>query len=203
MPEEIREPWGDWDPAAPAEAAGLFGACGVPWWIAGGYALELFAGRRLRAHADLDVLLLRRDQLAVQAVLGGWQWWAADPPGVLRPWRPGEILPPAVHDVWCRPGAASPWRIQIMLDDHDGDDWVSRRNPLLRRRIGEIGLLGTASVPYLAPEIQLFYKAAHPRPKDESDFAAVLPLLGDVRRRWLDDAIAATYGKAHPWRSAL
>jgi hypothetical protein len=36
-------------------------------------------------------------------VLAGWEWWAAVPPGILRPWAPGETVPAAVHDIWCRP----------------------------------------------------------------------------------------------------
>ncbi len=36
--------------------------------------------------------------------------------------------------------------------------------------------------PYLAPEIQLFYKAKGLRPKDELDFARTLPTLDQQRR---------------------
>ena len=48
--------------------AGLF--ADVPWWcVAGGHAVELAVGRPLRPHSDIDVLLLRRDQLAAQHAL--------------------------------------------------------------------------------------------------------------------------------------
>lgn len=56
--------------------------------------------------------------------------------------------------------------------------------------------------PHLAPEIQLFYKAKQPRPKDEADFAAVLPFLTQERRRWLSEALAHSFG-AHPWQDQL
>ena len=79
-------PWGVWDPASPAEAVDIFSGCQARWWIAGGYAIELAAGRPIREHSDIDILLLRRDQLAVQRVLPAWEWHAADPPGTLRPW---------------------------------------------------------------------------------------------------------------------
>jgi hypothetical protein len=45
----------------------------------------------------------RPDQLQVQRALHGWEWQAADPPGTLRPWRPGEYLRAGIHDIWCRP----------------------------------------------------------------------------------------------------
>lgn len=187
----------DWEPAGVAEVVGLFGGLDVPWWVAGGHAVELFVGRSVREHGDIDVLLLRRDQLAVQRALAGWEWWAADPPGRLRRWSPGEVLPVGVHDVWCRPAADRPWRVQVMLDEADGDDWVSRRDPLVRRPVAELGLV-RGGVPCLAPEVQLFYKAAARRAKDEVDFAVVAPLLSAERRAWLDGVLPP----GHPWRSA-
>jgi hypothetical protein len=173
-----------------------------PWWIAGGFAIELAVGRPVRDHADIDVLVLRQDHLRIQQALHGWEWWAADPPGTLRPWLPREQLPPAVHDIWCRPGPAGPWRIQVMIDESSDGDWVSRRNPGIRRPIASIGKTSTDGIPYLAPEIQLFYKAKNLRPKDETDFTAVLPSLTREQRQWLSDAIARTHGD-HPWRDRL
>ncbi|WP_433179425.1 nucleotidyltransferase domain-containing protein [Actinoallomurus sp. CA-150999] len=198
----IVAPYGRWEPATPAQVASLLSALPCRWWVAGGYAIELAAGRRLRDHGDIDVMLLRPDQIHLHGVLRGWEHWAADPPGVLRPWEPAETLPQAVHDVWCRPGPDEPWRIQIMLDETRDGDWLSRRDPGIRRPLPEIGEISPEGVPYLAPEIQLFYKAKQPRPKDETDFAAVLPFLTQVQRRWLNEALAHSFG-THPWRDQL
>jgi hypothetical protein len=195
-------PWGVWDPASVPEVAARFAAITPPWWVAGGYALELAAGRRWREHGDIDVLLLRRDQLAAQQALAGWQWWAAEPSGTLRRWLAGQLLPADVHDIWCRPGDDEPWRIQVMLDESDGADWVSRRDRRIRRPIASLGCVSPGGIPYLCPEIQLFYKAKRPRPKDEADFTAVLPLLTGDQRRWLHDAIVQAYGR-HPWQTRL
>jgi len=200
-PSPIRR--GSWKPATPAEVAEIFSGCKAQWWIAGGYAIELAAGRPIRGHVDIDVLMLRRDQLAVQQALPGWQWQAADPPGSLRPWEPGEQLGVGVHDIWCRPCPSEPWRIQVMLDESSGDDWVSRRDERIRRPIASIGLVTARGIPYLAPEIQLFYKANAGRPKDETDFAAALPVLTNLQSQWLIDAISLVYGLAHPWRARL
>jgi hypothetical protein len=56
----------------------------------------------------------------------------------------------------------------------------------------------TDGVTYLAPEIQLFYKAKGLRPKDEQDFEKTLPILTGPQRTWLRDAIVLTHGD-HPW----
>ncbi|MFH7595542.1 amino acid transporter [Streptomyces racemochromogenes] len=184
------------------EVVGLFGRAGCPWWIAGGHAVELAAGRAWRPHDDIDVLLLRDDQHVVQEVLAGWEWWAADPPGSLRPWRAGEYLRPGVHDVWCRPAPGGSWRIQVMLDEGRDGQWVSRRDDGVRLPVAEIGAVSPDGIPYLRPEVQLYYKAKEPRPKDEQDFDAVLPLLDPGRRAWLADAITRTLGP-HPWPGRL
>lgn len=193
---------GTWEPAPLAEVVRLFSGLRCPWWIAGGHAIELAVGHAFRTHGDIDVLLLRHDQLAAQRVLAGWEWWAADPPGTLRPWAAGELLPVGVHDIWCRPGPGAPWRIQVMLDEsHDGE-WTSRRDARVHRPVHELGVTSAEGVPYLSPEVQLYYKARAPRPKDEADFTAMLPLLTEERRDWLAEAISLVYG-TRPWLARL
>jgi hypothetical protein len=83
-PGVIVAPHGPWEPASPAEVAAVFAGLGGPWWIAGGMAIELAAGRPFRDHGDIDVLILRRDHLRVQSVLAGWEWIAADRTRALR-----------------------------------------------------------------------------------------------------------------------
>lgn len=195
--------WGPWDPAPMSDVVGWFSKTGAPWWMAGGYAIELAVGRSFRDHHDIDVLMLRRDQLAVQEVLPGWEWWCSDPsPGNHRPWLPGELLPVGVHDIWCRPGPEEPYRVQVMLDEANGDTWTSRRNTAVRRPLADIGRTSPDGIPYLVPEVQLFYKAKTPRPKDETDFDQTLPTLTGRQREWLADAITHAYGP-HPWTSRL
>jgi hypothetical protein len=190
-------------PSSVAEVASIFSAFEGRWWVAGGRAIELAVGHQIRNQEDIDVLILRRDHPRLQQVLHDWQWWAADPPGTLRPWESGEVLPFRVHDIWCRPAESEPWRIQIMLDESVGNEWVSRRDPRIRRPISSLGITNAEGVPYLAPEVQLFYKAKQPRPKDEIDFAAVLPLLSTEQREWLSASIRTSYGDEHPWREHL
>jgi hypothetical protein len=198
----IVAPFGPWEPAQPAEVAALFSAMPCPWWIAGGYAIEFAIGRPVREHGDIDVMVLRRDQLHVQRALRGWEWWAADPPGTLRPWLAREHLQAGIHDIWCRSGPGEPWRIQVMIDESSDGDWVSRRDPGIRRPLTGVGKVSGDGIPYLAPEIQLLYKAKSARPKDETDFTAVLPFLTEAQRRWLIDALTSAYGE-HPWRDRL
>ena len=92
--------------------------------------------------------------------------------------------------------------MQLMLDEAEGAHWVSRRNPGVRLPLGRVGRRSPTGIPYLAPEVQLFYKTKATRAKDETDFEAVLPLLDESQRAWLADSISVT-APDHPWRKRL
>jgi hypothetical protein len=186
-------------------AKALFGDFARTWWVAGGWAIDLHLGRQTRDHHDLDVGLFARDQVAAHEYLSrcGWELHCADPPGRLRPWPPGEELPPEVHDIWCRRSRDGPWELQLMLNPgHDGH-WISRRDRALRCDCSEALLRSPDGIAYLAPHLQLHFKAKGLRPRDEADLRAVLPQLHPSRRAWLRDAIARTYGAGHPWLATV
>jgi len=198
---------GCWQPLSPHEVAALLAPQLAPWWIVGGWALDLFLGDQTRAHDDIDVQILRRDQRCVRAALRDWDVQGALP--LPRPdhwpfkeWRRDEDLDPAVHDIWCRPRRDAPWAVQLMVGESEGDAWIFRRDPRIRRALSAIGCRTDAGIPYLAPEVQLLYKATDPRPKDEADFARVALHLDDDSRHWLRDALALVY-PGHGWGAAL
>ncbi|HEY7782312.1 MAG TPA: aminoglycoside adenylyltransferase [Ktedonobacterales bacterium] len=200
--------FGEWRPMPPHEVAHLFAALAAPWWIAGGWAIDLFLGTSTRAHEDIDVQVARRDQAAVRALLRGWDVQEAGHPTTppndwpFREWRPNATLSPDIHDVWCRPTAGAPWALQLMVAELTGTDWVFRRDSRIRRPITTLGLGTADGIPYLAPEIQLLYKAKAPRPKDEADFSNALPFLDSARRQWLADALLLAHPD-HPWLARL
>jgi hypothetical protein len=115
----------------------------------------------------------------------------------------GEDLAPELHDVWCRRAPGQAWRFQIMIDDTEGDEWVYRRHPRVRRPVATLrGRASYPDMPVLSPEIQLLYKSKGRREKDEVDFARVLPLLTEDERTWLRHALE-TVAPGHPWQARL
>ncbi|MEU9887907.1 amino acid transporter [Sphaerisporangium sp. NPDC051011] len=195
---------GPWAPLSPQEAAELLAGADFPWWIAGGYAIELAVGETYREHSDLDVLVLRRDQARIRRHFDRWDLFLADPPGAgtLRAWPEGEDLPGQVHDVWCCRAPDEPWSVQLMLDEADTDEWVSRRDARVRRRLAQLGRVTSTGIPYLSPEVQLFYKAENVRAKDEIDFERVVPLLDVGQRAWLASALGLVL-PGHAWLDRL
>jgi hypothetical protein len=176
-----------------------------PWWIGGGWALDLFLGAETRSHEDIDVVVLRHHQHKVQRLLiaAGWEIFAGDPSGSLREWKSGEFLEKPVHQIWCRPLGAQDWALELMLHDVEGSEWIYRRNPLVRRPFNDTVFFTDAGVPVLRPEVQLLYKSKTIRPKDEEDFRRVLPRLDPRAQRWLRESLKVCNSAPHPWIEAL
>jgi hypothetical protein len=63
---------GRWVPARPEDLTVMFAGADFPWWITGGYAIELAVGRQLRPHGDLDVLVLAAARRLAREVLSDW-----------------------------------------------------------------------------------------------------------------------------------
>jgi len=171
-----------------------------PWFVAGGWAVDLFLGRETRAHEDFEVAVFRRDQEAVWRHLSGWTWDQVKA-GERHPWR-GEWLAPPIHELHGKRAEGDLRELEVLLDEAWADTWRFRRNLAVARPIAEIRLRTSEEIPFLAPEIALLYKAKAPRAHDEADFRAALPELDEPRRQWLAQALDVCHS-GHPWISEL
>ncbi len=193
--------WGVWDHVPLDELVRILDGLTVPWWIAGGYAIDAFAGSGRREHDDIDFSAFHADHLAVQAHLADWELQYADPPGSLQPWPRGHTLPVHVHDIWARKDVGDDWRFQLMLNPGGPDELVFRHDHRVHASL-ERATWMHEGVRYLAPEWQLLFKSGTPRPKDEQDFADCLPLLTSDQKTWLSNALTSQQPD-HPWLARL
>lgn len=204
--EESEELYGPWEAYRLERVTGIMSRLSRPWWIAGGWAIELhLGGSQRREHQDVDVLVLRADAAVIQQELGGWDLHLAGrETGVIR-WEPGAAIPHHVGDIWIRELDGGPWRYQLMLNPSEGDDWLFKRDHTLRLPLSQIGLQTQSGIPYLRPEILLLHKGTGSlgiRDKDEADFLAALPFLDVDARRWLAEALSGVRAD-HPWLDSL
>ena len=89
--------------------------------------------------------------------------------------------------------------LDVTIGEGSEESWAYRRVPSVRVP-WEVAVLRTAEgIPYLAPELQLLYKSAARRPKDEVDAAEVIPHLGTRQRELLSRLLPPD----HPWRRHL
>jgi hypothetical protein len=136
----------------------------APWWVAGGWALDLFLGFSTRPHKDLDIGIARRDVSTVCRSLNEWEFHEARA-GTLTPLTPGDAP-----------------RAEV--------------NSLAAIRRTAIGIR------YLAPEIQLLYKARPIRNQDQLDCDRVAGGLDRAAREWLRASLASM-DPHHVWLSLL
>ena len=160
-------------------------------------------GHPTRGHLDVDVAILRADQKQLHETLGGWELYYATPDHRLLPYRSDRWLEVPLHGVWARPASDAPWLCEFLLNEHEGQQWVYRRNPAVRKPLDEVGVMSSArGVPILVPEIVLLYKAHELTEKDEADFRSALPHLTPSRKAWLLGALDETTPN-HPWTRRL
>jgi hypothetical protein len=173
-----------------------------PWFIAGGWALDLFLGEETRPHKDIEVAVLRGNQLQLRRYLWGWTFKVIVPAtgGHSEPWHDEQWLDSPMHEIHgtSSDGAA----LEILLNEHAGSEWVFRRDHRVRAPLSHMGSVTPGGIPYLAPEIVLLYKAAARRAVDEVDFRSTLPALGSRQRAWLLSALEVAYPDS-PWTAAV
>ena len=192
---------GAWQSVHPAQCADWFSTVTAPWWVAGGWALDLYAGAQSRPHGDLDVGVLRRDVREILAALSSWEMFEASA-GVLTRLEAGGAPRAEVNSLWCRPTGTSLWMMQLLLDESADGFWVFRRQPAIRLPMEKAVRRDSAGLPYLSPEIQLLYKAKDPRPRDQADFDHIAPWLDPSARAWLREALARM-NPSHAWMRDL
>ncbi|MFD9701011.1 hypothetical protein [Lentzea sp. NPDC059081] len=183
----------------PEEVAARLVGVEAPWYVAAGWALELFVGEPWRAHADLEIgvpangfgeVLARFPGVVLDVPVEGRVWFDVAP----------EVLA-VTHQTWLRDPATDGYLCDVFREPSEGDLWICRRDEGIRLPYGEVVERTAEGVPYLAPELVLLFKAGEVRPKDQEDFELVLPLLGSRRlsrlRAWLRRG-----HHGHPWLAA-
>ncbi len=194
-------PWEAWHPR---DAQRVLAGVAAPWYVAAGWSIDLFLGGGRREHEDLELAVPSvRLREFVEPLAGvGLE---------LHPIVDGRAFPLAEvdddalaesHQTWALDRTAGAWRVDLFREPSDGDTWIARRDESIRMSYATLIEHTADGIPYARPEVTLLFKAKHTRPKDEADFAAVLPRLTLPDRRWLADALELVH-PGHRWLPEL
>ena len=194
---------------APIEAfARLMADFPRPWFVSGGWAIDLFLDCITRDHEDVEVGIFRDDQGVLYQHLAGWQLHKAVPGpngGAWVPWEAGERLALPLFQILALPPAGAPRdppECEFFLNEVADGAWRFRRNPAITRSLATLTRRSARGIPIIAPEVQLLHKAKHHRPKDDHDFHAALGSLSDAQRAWLKSALLRN-PPDDPWLAEL
>ena len=190
--------YGPWAPLDLDGARAFFDGFDRPWWVVGGWSVEVFTGHQ-REHEDIDVSILACDAPAFREFVGDrWHLWS-NTSGSLRPLtdrRPD--IPAPDCQIWVRRNAASPWVMDLPLTPDVDGLWLNKRMPDHVVPLDEATWVTDDGLRVVNPEIALLYKAAVGRRKDQRDLDRALPLLDAAQRAWLHESIARLY-PGHAW----
>jgi hypothetical protein len=158
--------------AAVSAVCSLLSDLTVPYWITGGWAIDLAVGRVTRDHADVDVMLLERDEHAL---------WTDLPQASVQVAGHGRRRTLGNKEL--------PLPTDVFLAQADGTSWVHRRGAYrVTRPLADI-TRHRDGIPFLAPEVVLLFKARSTADRDRHDVETALPVLDAGQRSWLDDAL--------------
>jgi hypothetical protein len=194
-----------WDAWRPEDVRDLLAGVETPWYVAAGWAIDLFLGGQRREHEDLELAAPGARFGEIASALPELEIFVIGTPaeGLASPLA--EVSQQALdetHQTWVREPATGLWRLDVFREPSDGDTWLCRRDERIRLPYDRVIEHTRDGIPFGRPEIVLLFKAKHARPKDDADLAAALPLLEPARRRWLADALELVH-PGHRWLGEL
>jgi hypothetical protein len=197
------------------EFIGLLSGLRKPWYVAGGWAIDLYLHECRRKHKDIDIAVFRKDQLAIQRYFldKGWKLWKyMEDSELLEPWVLDEKLELPDRGIFAEPVNTNIESVDILLSEISGEQWWYHRDARITHPIKTLGMQSDLGIPFLSPHLVLLFKARHlyvdepnylsHRQADENDFKAAHELLTANSRAWLQRAIGMLYPD-HPWLQYL
>jgi hypothetical protein len=176
-----QEAWQAW---TPDELAQRLKQVSKPWYVVGGWALDLWMGKQTRTHGDLEFTVLREDFPVFRQALADLDFYTVKD-GTLV-FLPADCSPGTdIFQVWCFDKVEAVWRVDVMLESGTAQTWVYKRDHAIFYPRDDMVALTEAGIPYLKPAAILLFKAKYTRPKDQGDFRVALPHLSVRDRQWL------------------
>ncbi|WP_086661878.1 nucleotidyltransferase domain-containing protein [Lentzea kentuckyensis] len=184
----------------PEEVARRLEGVRTPWYVAAGWALDLFRGEQTRPHGDLEIAVPAAGFAEIRDRFPGFAFDVASAGLVWFDAR-ADVLA-TTHQTWLRDPATGHYLCDVFREPHDDGLWICRRDEDLRLPYDVIIERTAAGIPYLVPELVLLFKAKGVRPKDQQDFDGVVRLLGPRRRRLLAEWLERVH-PGHSWLDEL
>jgi Aminoglycoside-2''-adenylyltransferase len=161
-----------------------------PWFIAGGWAIDLAIGKKTREHEDIDIVVFREN---IQDVLDYFKNWEI---GVALPGEhrletvvsKDQAMPPR-FGLHVRNDTDF---VEVLLTDRVEDRAIFRRDPSIIFPVSDFIKTDAMNRRYITPEWQLLFKSKSPRESDWQDFLNALPYLSMQQKDWLKQAFIKT-----------
>jgi hypothetical protein len=207
---------------------------GFDWSICGGGAIDLFLGRQTRIHKDLDIAVYWEDRSSIIEMMLSLDWrvFQACGGGVVQELNRKQDVPFEKRNLFCF--SANEDRVKLELIGHERERYRFGLEKLeqkdftyveflfnerdkeqiylpgktdIKRELNKAIFSSSDEVPYLAPEIVLFYKSSYLEGTDAADhnqdFDVSLPCFNAEQKQWLRGALEREYPDGHAWLQRL
>jgi len=204
---------------------------GFTYAFCGGYALELYLRKNIRMHSDIDILIFEEDRknLVEFIINKGWNIYARTGHMKLSKISDSDdkrlvdcftlwAIKPTCSYVKLDPvsGEENAFFYEILTDEQlyfdfidifiskrQEGNFICDKDKNITRKL-DVSILYTNSVPYLSPEIKLFFDSNlrymeldYFMNKNRTDFESIAPLLTEEIRNWLINALEIKYPDGH------
>ncbi|MFC5700383.1 nucleotidyltransferase domain-containing protein [Cohnella faecalis] len=165
-----------------------------PWFIAGGWSIDLAVGEKTRNHKDMDICIFREDVEYALEHFQGWDVHVAVP-GEHRLERVnelGDLNPPR----YCLHLFKGDEFLEILLTERRKEEVIFRKNREINMHISDF-IRGHLPRLYVNPAWQLLFKSLSTREEDEHDFRVYRGRVKDTKsKKWLLDSMIKVKGNA-------
>ena len=201
MPEMQHIPDDAWDAWEPKLLFERLRCQSSPWYVVGGWALDLWHGYETRDHEDLEFCVLSEDLDLFLGELCDLDFFEVQD-GTFTHLAPEMRSRPETTQLWGADMANLCWRVDMMIEHGTPENWIYKRDPSFRLPRSTAVRKTPTGIPYLAPALVLLFKAKHVRAKDAEDLHAALPKLDAQENADLRCWLEAMY-PAHEWITKL
>jgi hypothetical protein len=163
---------------------------GFSWFIAGGWAIDLFLGQETRIHEDIEIGIYRKHQIKIYHYFEKKKKFYINNKSLIgkhveTEWN-GEYLRLPIHEIYID---FDDFKLEILLNERDEENWIYRRNDKIRLNAKSIIQYTNDRIPYLCPEVVLLYKTKELREKDIEDISKASKKMNESQISWLIDSI--------------
>ena len=206
------------------ETAALLEEMDALWAVCGGFALDLFLGKEIRRHSDIDICVCEKDREKIlQYVLRkGWTVYEFRGQGKVRPLGPTvpsemgrnlmcikdqcefvQFYPceeeGLLYHEFFHIGITRLNYLEFLFNQTDSGDLLLSGGKV-KCALSE-AILHRNGIPYLAPEVALLIKASRADNAEyQLDFEMVYPQLNSEQRKWFIQKMDILYPNGHVWR---
>ncbi|WP_083469150.1 nucleotidyltransferase domain-containing protein [Methylobacterium variabile] len=158
-----------WDAWSPDELGQRLREAVLPWYVAGGWALDVAHGKQTREHEDLEFVVIRDDVDHFRALLRDLDFFTVNN-GKIEYLPPSASLPGDVWQLWGGDMRRACWRVDMMMEPGTPDLWIYKRDQTIQMARSDAVHVSETGIPYLAPINVMLFKAKYCRKKDQRDF---------------------------------